>query len=297
MSDALTQIKSLIEEVKREIHQRLDSLVVSARQIRTSSLSEISTILGLIQSFEFRTPGNPGRGENYSGVVIKTDGIETYFEDNKTGSIAQDGDVKFGSDVDSPATTGFNIFSNAQTYNGESVGAGDILMGDNSSTKANIFWDASVGSLYIRLGTEINGTISPSVFSLGHQAKLYRNTNQSINNSTYTTVTFDGYSFLDGFSYTAPDTLVVGQTGTYQIIIRASWDINATGIRDLGLTVNGSPSYPIDSRAALSGFYTNLLGIEERPLTAGDLIKLTAYQTSGGSLNLIRAGLMIRRIR
>jgi len=295
MSDALTQIKALIEELKREIHLRLNSLVVSAHQIRTSSLSEISSILGLIQSFEFRTPGNPGRNENYSGVVIKTDGIETYFEDNRTGAIEQDGDVKFGSNIDSPSTTGFHSFSNAQSYNGESMGAGDILIGDNSSGAYNIFWDSSASTLYLRSGTIGVVVLSSSLVRFG-QAARYSRSNQSIANATYSSVSGWDTAFSDGFSSDGT-TITVNETGQYQVYILCAWESNATGMRDVGLTVNGSPSYPIANGAGLSGFHTYLTALDELPFYDGDQLKVTVYQTSGGSLNLRRAVLSLRRVR
>ena len=60
---------------------------------------------------------------------------------------------KFGADVSSAATTALAIIHSAQTYNSESLGAGDLLIGDNSTNKANILWDASEGKLLFRGAT------------------------------------------------------------------------------------------------------------------------------------------------
>ena len=68
-------------------------------------------------------------------------------------SIEADGDVLIGTDTTDPSTTHLAVFSTAQTYNGESVGVGDILWGDNSSDEFNEFWDLSAGQRYIRDGT------------------------------------------------------------------------------------------------------------------------------------------------
>lgn len=70
-----------------------------------------------------------------------------------------DGDAYFGSDTSDPAYTSFIVLSNAQIYNEETFGVGDILLGDNSSGKANLFWDASEGKLYFRSGTTVSVTI------------------------------------------------------------------------------------------------------------------------------------------
>lgn len=77
---------------------------------------------------------------------------------NSAGAIVgqwqQDGDVFFGTNVASPPSgVTIAIFNTAQTYNGESVGVGDMLFGNNSSGKANMLWDASAGILYFRGGT------------------------------------------------------------------------------------------------------------------------------------------------
>lgn len=64
-----------------------------------------------------------------------------------------DGDLFVGENTAAAATTFLSIFTNAQTYNSESIDAGDVLIGDNSASKANILWDKSEGRLKFRGGT------------------------------------------------------------------------------------------------------------------------------------------------
>ena len=64
-----------------------------------------------------------------------------------------DGDVFIGTNIAAAATTQLAIFTNAQTYNSESVDVGDLLIGDNSASKANMFWDKSAGKFQFRGGT------------------------------------------------------------------------------------------------------------------------------------------------
>ena len=66
--------------------------------------------------------------------------------------VESDGDIFVGDDISVAGGTYFAIFSAAQTYNTESVAAGDMLIGDNSASKANIFWDKSEGQLLFRGG-------------------------------------------------------------------------------------------------------------------------------------------------
>lgn len=75
--------------------------------------------------------------------------------------VESDGDVFIGSNAGTAAGTGVAIFSNAsaQTYNGEAgFSTGDILLGDNSSGKANVFYDSSAGRLNFRGGQGASAT-------------------------------------------------------------------------------------------------------------------------------------------
>lgn len=60
--------------------------------------------------------------------------------------------LKFGSNVSAAATTAIAVFGADQTYNSESVGNGDLLIGDNTATTdaASILWDKSTGKFLFR---------------------------------------------------------------------------------------------------------------------------------------------------
>lgn len=66
------------------------------------------------------------------------------------------GDFFLGTDISIASGTNFAVFNVAQTYNTESIGAGDLLLGDNSASKANLLWDKSAGTLNFRVGTTSN---------------------------------------------------------------------------------------------------------------------------------------------
>jgi len=85
--------------------------------------------------------------------VDPTHGIRIRQYDTVKIHLQPDGDVFIGTDTSVPATTNLAIFTEAQTYNGEVVGVGDLLLGDNSANKANILWDKSAGKLQFRGGT------------------------------------------------------------------------------------------------------------------------------------------------
>jgi len=90
---------------------------------------------------------------NQGNVLIEDGSISLRMNITERVKINSDGDLFIGEDISAAATTFMSVFVNAQTYNGEAVSAGDVLLGDNSSSKANILWDKSVGKLLFRGGT------------------------------------------------------------------------------------------------------------------------------------------------
>ena len=92
-------------------------------------------------------------------VVLDNAGMHTFLGGVETGRIEADGDFLLGSNIAAAATTSFAVFTNAQTYNSESIGEGDLLVGDNTASKANILWDKSAGQLLFRGGTTTQGYI------------------------------------------------------------------------------------------------------------------------------------------
>ena len=86
-------------------------------------------------------------------VQIDVTGVGGYSAaTTKTFSLETDGDFFAGSNISAAGTTAFAVFANAQTYNGEAMGAGDILLGDNSATKISLLWDVSEGDVILRRG-------------------------------------------------------------------------------------------------------------------------------------------------
>jgi hypothetical protein len=91
-----------------------------------------------------------------------TSGFQARTGSDVTVKIDTDGDAFFGSNIAAAATTAFAVFANAQTYNSESMGAGDVLFGDNSASKANLLWDKSAAELLFRAGQTSNVKIDTS---------------------------------------------------------------------------------------------------------------------------------------
>jgi len=102
-------------------------------------------------------------------VQIDADGIGGYSATTtKTFSLETDGDLFLGSDISAAGTTALAVFANAQTYGtaSESMGAGDVLLGDNSAGKINLLWDVSEGDVILRRGTSARITLDGSADSI-----------------------------------------------------------------------------------------------------------------------------------
>lgn len=99
--------------------------------------------------------------------------IKLYNGSTQTVLIDSDGDAFFGSNLGAVSTTSLAIFSNAQTYNSESMGAGDVMIGYNTASTANAFWDASAGRLLFRSGTTTVFSIDVDNDALGVGSNRY----------------------------------------------------------------------------------------------------------------------------
>ncbi len=123
--------------------------VITFRMAITGHLELPPDITAVTMAAAQLTIGDPATDH----LFVDNQGIQLRDGAVVRGKWDTDGDVLIGSDISSPGTTYLSIFANAQSYNGESMGAGDMLIGDNSSSKANILWDKSEGQLLFRGGT------------------------------------------------------------------------------------------------------------------------------------------------
>jgi hypothetical protein len=131
----------------------------------------------------------------------------------------------------------------------------------------------------------------------GIAARYYYN-NLVVANTTYTDIPSWTADYADFGFRTDGVNIYIPVIGRYQIIIHTMWDPNATGLRDMGTAVNGGPMSPWDNRNATSaGGYTYLNATDEKEYNAGDAIKLTVRQDSGGNLNMQAAWMLFRKVR
>ena len=120
---------------------------------------------------------------------------------------------------------------------------------------------------------------------------MYSNANQSISSSTLTNVSWNAEDYdTDGFHDNSTNnsriTIPNGKTGYYSVNGIVMFDGNANGNRQLSIHKNGVYwqwllMYPTGGSA--QSYLIN----QTIYLVAGDYIQITAYQTSGTSLNLL----------
>jgi len=121
---------------------------------------------------------------------------------------------------------------------------------------------------------------------------LYKSANQSINNNTYTALTFnsedyDTDAFHDNSTNTSRITIPSGKGGKYLITGIVIFQDNATNDRTVYLYKNGSIDQEMFSMGNAGGFNSSSCMSIVLVLAAADYIELFALQNSGGPLNII----------
>lgn len=305
-----------------ELQNTLNTLKVTAQQVAIQEgLSDISERMGLIQSGEFRTGNSKEPGGGFSGVRMGYPPF-SYSSDLwnlvgiandvlQFGLNAANGKAYFGGGTNIIDQYGLHVYdsngkpslialSASETVNGEALGSGDVLIGDNSSGKPNILWDNSAAILYFRLGTINYNQMSTGSFQT-NSALAARTSAQSIGNGSVTNIQFDLESIDDnGFINLGTDntkiTIPTNFGGTYTVAFNYAFASNATGFRTGALKKNGTVIAG-DTRNAVNGTSTAGYASTIVTLAAGDYLQVEVAQTSGGSLNLDGATLWIKKER
>lgn len=228
------------------------------------------------------------------------DVLKIYKGATQTGEI--DGDLFLGEDLTDPAKATFHVFSTDQTYNGESMGAGDVMLGDNSATKPNLFYDASTAKLQMRTGTTVNAELGTSrgFSNIGAAARTNAAAATSVNNDTLTylplyTEYYDDASFWEGV--TNPTRFTCAIAGTYTFTSWAAFNPDADGYRASFFHVNRTTLYSgaVTGNAG-AATQTIIPAIREIVIAANDYVELALQHTAGAALDC--SGFMaVRRIR
>ena len=122
-------------------------------------------------------------------------------------------------------------------------------------------------------------------------SRIYRNSNQSIADSTsaaisFTTATYDPSSFWSSGSHL---TFPASSDGYYSITAHVDFAFNSGGYRQISIVKNGTTTIATTSIDASSNNDTILSLTTEYSFVATDYIQLFVYQNSGGALDVVRA--------
>ncbi len=146
------------EEQQLEWEQETGTTVLAAQRIVTAAVDAARAVSerAMREVQEVVGPHGSVTRLQAGGVRVTRNGVAVFQDGVQKTMIEADGDFFSGSDVTLPATTSFTVFANEQTYNNEEMGAGDLLIGDNSTGEGNVKYDASEGQLQFRGGTGIH---------------------------------------------------------------------------------------------------------------------------------------------
>lgn len=206
-------------------------------------------------------------GEYVSGQpwisVDSTNGFRINRYTTVLGQWQTDGDIFIGSDISAAASTYLSIFATGQTYNSETMSAGDMLIGNNSASKANILWDYSAGQLLFRGGTTTQVYIDTTgaITAGGGKVKLDSGGIQITSGTGYDTATEivwdssgdvmeidawrgssqnSGKLTVTGRSGETADMLVSAHCASSQTATLDLYADNSLDVSEVQLTVNGS---------------------------------------------------------
>lgn len=129
-------------------------------------------------------------------------------------------------------------------------------------------------------------SVSAPIMKMGG-ARVSRSTDQTLTTATDTPIVYDTVMYDDSGFFVSPDSIVIppGMSGRYALSAGICFDINSTGNRMVSVNLNGSNIFSQRTAA----FATNSGGLTisyTLNLVAGDVIKVYAYQSSGGDLSL-----------
>lgn len=118
---------------------------------------------------------------------------------------------------------------------------------------------------------------------------IVRGATQSVGNNVIVGATFNTVVFDNAGMWNAgtPTRLTCTKSGLYIITGSADWATNATGVRDIGLRVNGASFIAANRVLPNAAETTNINTAMVTRLVVGDFVELTLRQTSGAALDVV----------
>lgn len=121
--------------------------------------------------------------------------------------------------------------------------------------------------------------------------RVYNSANIAVTTGTTTALTFNSELWDNGglhstVSNTSRITVPSGGGGIWMVGGHVQWEINATGVRNLGLRTNATGVYGWQTCLAIAGSNILLSVCTMLALVPTDYIELIVLQNSGGNLNV-----------
>jgi hypothetical protein len=263
------------------------------KELLDTSLREIQSIIGPHGSITRLQAGgvriSPGLG-----ISIFEDGIL------KT-TMKPSGDLAVGSNIEDPATTTFYCFVNDQVYNNESMEAGDLLIGDNTSSASNVKFDASEGQLQFRYGSSVQAYVdTDGTLRAGAGAVTLDTNGVSLHQGTLVTDTQSQIKWVDDNA--AVGSYIIGyDDGTNRLHIES--ELTAGKSSHVGVAVDSPAGKLSDIRliAYKDGVHhARLLVYDDTPSTGtGDIyleVRDSSLTTSYMHMNASTATIFVERL-
>jgi hypothetical protein len=159
------------------------------------------------------------------------------------------------------------------------------------STGANtdVYCFVKIGSTIYGSAVQANNSLTRSQLPVALWARAYNSAAISVPNATITAITLDSErDDTDSIHSTSSNTsrLTCNTAGKYDIKGQIEYPANATGVRGIGIRLNGTTIINLAKVPAVSSTETISLPVAtDYNLAVGDYVELVAYQTSGGALN------------
>jgi hypothetical protein len=126
-------------------------------------------------------------------------------------------------------------------------------------------------------------------------AHVTHDTNQSVNNTTFTVLAFaterwDTNTFHDTVTNNSRLTIPTGKTGKYIVSAGIEWAVSSVGERFIGIRKNGTTFLRIVTQTPTTVSDMRMMVSAIVSLAATDYIEVLVWQNTGGALNVVASG-------
>ena len=145
------------------------------------------------------------------------------------------------------------------------------------------------GGSGLPLRTDADGRLEVVNYRRVHAARVYHSAAQSVGSGAWAALAMDSEDIdTDGMHDLATNNsrITIVNGGLYIVGGSIQFAANATGVRGVGVRINGSTYLGINRIGAFATLTMELAVNALYQFIAGDYVELMAYQSSGGGLNV-----------